>query len=121
MSTFGQFTKQLRIDLGLSLRQFCQQHGLDVGDQSKIERDLKAPPASREWRGNLAGSLGVKPGTDSWKTFFDLADIAAGKIPKDVLEDEKLAEKLPLVFRSMRGEKLTRDQLREVAELLGRS
>ena len=119
--TFGQLAKQLRLRQELSLRQFCQQNGLDVGDQSKIERDLRPPPASPERRENLARIFGLSPGTEDWKTFFDLADVAAGRIPKDVLEDAEMAGMLPLVFRSLRGEKLSKKQLIEVAELLRRS
>ena len=53
--------------------------------------------------------------------FFDLADVAAGRMPRELVEDPELAPKLPLVFRSLRGEKLSKTQLEEVAALLKRS
>ena len=119
--TFGQLIKKLRREQDLSLRQFCEVHSLDLGNQSKMERDLKPPPAATDKREELARQLGLSPEAPEWQTFFDLADLAAGRIPKEVLQDPELAPKLPLVFRSLRGEKLTEEQLKEVAELLRRS
>ena len=119
--TFGQFIKQLRRDQGVSLRRFCEKHGLDPGNQSKMERDLKAPPISPQHRIQLAQRLGLRPNSEEWQMFFDLADIAAGRMPRELLDDPELASKLPLVFRSLRGEKLSEEQLREVAALLQRS
>ena len=119
--SFGQFIKQLRRNQGISLRRFCEIHGLDPGNQSKMERDLKAPPISPEYRTQLAQHLGLSPGSEEWQTFFDLADIAAGRMPRELLDDPELASKLPLVFRSLRGEKLSAEQLREVAALLQQS
>ena len=37
-ATFGEFFKQKRIVLGMTLRQFCAENGLDPGNISKIER-----------------------------------------------------------------------------------
>ena len=44
MSRFGAFFKQKRLELGLSLRRFCLEHGLDPGNISKLERGRLAPP-----------------------------------------------------------------------------
>ena len=119
--TFGQFMKQLRRRQGVSLRKFCEMHGLDPGNQSKMERDLRLPPISAQHREDLARRLGLQPGSEDWQMFFDLADVAAGRMPRELVEDPELAPKLPLVFRSLRGEKLSRTQLEEVAALLKRS
>ena len=118
--SFGQFIKQLRRNQGVSLRRFCEIYGLDPGNQSKMERDLKAPPISPEHRTQLAQRLGLSPDSEEWQTFFDLADIASGRVPRELLDDPVLASKLPLVFRSLRGEKLSADQLREVARYCNR-
>ena len=40
------------------------------------------------------------------KDFIDQADVARGSIPKDVLEDAELVEKLPMFFRTVRGAEL---------------
>ena len=119
--SFGELIKELRRRQGLSLRAFCELHELDPGNQSKMERGLRPPPLGEQQREELARWLGLKPGDDDWQTFFDLADIANGRIPSELLGDEALVGKLPLVFRSLRGEKLNKDQLLEVAELLRRS
>ena len=58
-----------------------------------------------------AKQLGLKPGAEDWQEFLDLADVARGQIPQDVLSDEKLAAKLPVFFRTIRGAELGEKQL----------
>lgn len=49
---------------------------------------------------------------------MDAAAVSAGQVPRDILDDEALAAKLPVLFRTIRGEKLTEEQLDMVAELM---
>ena len=49
---------------------------------------------------------------------MDAAAASAGQVPRDILDDEALAAKLPILFRTIRGEKLTAEQLDKVAELM---
>ena len=49
---------------------------------------------------------------------MDTAAASAGQVPQDILDDEALAAKLPVLFRTIRGEKLTEKQLDKVAELM---
>ena len=121
MKSFGQFVQELRKRQQLTLRGFCEKHGIDPGNQSKLERDLLPAPKSKEALETLARSLGLKNEAEEWQYFLDLAATSAGQLPSDIREDEEMASKLPLVFRSMRGEKLNEEQLRELADLLKRS
>ena len=117
-SAFGDFFKGKRLALGLALREFCRENHLDWGNVSRIERGVSAPPKSREALEVYAKALRLKPGSDDWTAFFDLAAISAGMIPNAIMNDESLVAKLPLVFRTIQGKKLTDQQLRNLAEFI---
>jgi len=119
--TFGELFKRLRIESGHTLRQFCLNHGFDPGNISKLERGRLAPPKSREKLQEYARALGVEEGSGDWFEFFDRAAACSGEIPKDILSDEELVGKLPLVFRTLRGEKLSEKQMKELIETIRRS
>ena len=119
-SFFGSYFKEMRKQRGLTLRQFCLQNGLDPGNLSKMERGLLPPPSSKEKLEEYAGYLQIKSGSNEWYQFFDLASACSGKIPEDMMNDEELVLKLPLVFRTLRGQKPTEDQLRSLAKLIRR-
>jgi transcriptional regulator with XRE-family HTH domain len=114
--TFGHFFKEMRLKTGLSLRQFCVKHGLDPGNISRMERGIAPPPQSREKLEEYASYLAVDKDSDDWFNFFDYAAAATGRIPHDVMSDEELVKKLPVVFRTLRGQKLSVEKLHELAE-----
>ena len=118
---FGSFFKKMRLKGGQSLRKFCLENNLDPGNISKIERGISLPPQSNEKLIEYAKALGIEKNSDEWYDFFDLAAACSGKIPKDVMNDEELIPKLPLVFRSLRGQKITPEKLEQLAELIRRS
>lgn len=120
-NTFGQFFKEMRLRTGLSLRQFCLDHGLDPGNISKMERGLASPPQSKGKLEEYAKYLGIEKDSNDWYTFFDYASAATGRIPPDVMSDEELVKKLPVVFRTLRGRKLPVEKLKQLAELIRRS
>ena len=115
---FGEFAKSRRMALGLSLREFCRQNSLDWGNLSRMERGLAPPPKSRAAQERYAQALDIKEGSEDWITFLDLASICSGQIPEEILEDRKLFAKLPLVFRTIKGQKLSREKLHEIAEII---
>jgi transcriptional regulator with XRE-family HTH domain len=115
---FGEFFKKKRIELRKTLRQFCIENNLDPGNISKLERGILPPPTSQEKLEHYARCLKIKKGSDEWYEFFDLAHASAGRIPEEIVSDENLLSKLPLVFRTLRGQKLTREQLNELAKRL---
>lgn len=117
--TFGEFFKAQRMATGKTLREFCLERGYDPGNLSKLERGLLPPPQSREKLEEYARALGLREGTDVWYDFFDLAAAETGRIPED-LQDEKLVKKLPVIFRTLRGRKLTDEQLDQLVERLRR-
>ncbi len=108
---FGNFFNKKRRDAGLTLREFCRINGFDPGNISKIERGLLPPPQSRDRRLEYARALGIKEGTDEWLEFCDLASTSIGKIPLDIASDTEVMNALPVLFRSIRGKNVEKEDL----------
>ncbi len=115
---FGQFVKSLRSQQNLGLREFCLKFSHDPSNWSKVERGVLAPPKAQELLEEMATQLGLRKGDKNWFIFFDLASVAQGVIPEDILSDESLVQKLPIFFRTIRGEKPTKEELKALAALL---
>ena len=104
---FGGLFKEKRMELDMTLRQFCEKHKLDPGNISKLERGILPPPKEKSLN-KYAKCLELKEGTDDWYDFFDLACVETGRIPKDITEKE-VAHRLPLLFRTIRGKKISKE------------
>jgi transcriptional regulator with XRE-family HTH domain len=115
---FGEYFKKKRLGLGKTLRQFCLEHHLDPGNISKLERGILPPPASSAKLTYYANCLEIREGTDEWLEFFDIARAEAGRIPEEILTNKDLVAKLPLVFRTLKGQKLNKEQLEKLAREL---
>jgi transcriptional regulator with XRE-family HTH domain len=114
--SFGDTVKNLRILKKTTLRQFCQEHGYDPSNWSKIERGINPPPKDEETLVRWAKALGLKPKTEEWKNFMLEADISRGNIPHDVMNDSALLEKLPAFFRTVRGSEVGERELDNLIE-----
>lgn len=115
-TSFGDFFKRRRRELGLTLREFCRVNGFDPGNVSKIERGILAPPQTKEKRLDYAKALGIEEGSDDWLDFCDLASMSAGKIPADIATDKNLLNALPVLFRTARSNDINEDTLRKLIE-----
>jgi transcriptional regulator with XRE-family HTH domain len=120
-TAFGKMMKKLRLAKGLTLREFCEKHRFDPGNYSRLERGLFQPPQKEELLEKYASALGLTRGSDEWLEFFDLAAASRGEIPKDILSDEEVVGKLPVLFRTLRGGQVEAGQLDELIEKLRRS
>lgn len=118
---FGEYFKTKRIERGLTLRDFCKKFGLDPGNISKLERGLLPPPTSREKLDAYASFLGLRKGSDAWVEFFDLAAACRGELPKDILEDSEVVKNLPVIFRTIRGKKVSPKLLDELIDKIRRT
>ncbi len=118
---FGKYFKKCRMALGKTLRQFCSENGLDPGNTSKLERGLLPPPQGREKLEEYAKFLKIKKGSDEWYMFFDLAAAETGRIPDDLMSEKKIGDKLPILFRTLRGQKVPDDKLEELIKKLGKA
>ena len=116
MITFGEFTKDLRLNNQLTLREFCRITKLDPSNWSKIERGVFQPPKSKVILNEIAKVLNLEKGTEDWYTLMDLA--AINYIPKDLIDDKSILDKLPIFFRTVRGQKPTEEELEELIRLI---
>lgn len=121
MNAFCSLLRKLRAKRGLTLREFCLQNQLDPGNYSRLERGLYPPPQGHEQLDRYARALGLTEGSDEWLELFDVAAATRGEIPRDLLTDAELVEKLPVLFRTLRGQPVSAEKLDQLAELIRRS
>jgi hypothetical protein len=115
---FGTFIKELRAKQRLGLREFCLEHEHDPSNWSKIEREVLAPPRDEAILRIWAKQLGLKQGSEDWLKFLDYAAVDAGRIPEYVMKDEELLGKLPAFFRTLSGNRPSREELESLIKLL---
>lgn len=111
MGAFGQKLKSLRIEGGLTLREYCRILDKDVGNLSKLERGLLPPPKNEDSVIEFCQVLGFGPDSEEARELIALAAAETGVIPKSLMNDEELIEKLPIFFRTVDGKKLEREKL----------
>jgi hypothetical protein len=115
---FGTFIKELRARQRLGLREFCLEHGHDPSNWSKIEREVHQPPRDEQILSTWARQLRLKPDTDDWLKFFEYAAVDAGRIPDHILENKELAAHLPAFFRTLSGQKPSREDLEQLLSII---
>ena len=119
-TAFGQLFKKLRMESNQSLREFCVRHGYDPGNISKLERARLAPPQSEEKLMAYGLALGLPKESERMREFIDTGLTCAGQLPPDILADEELVAKLPMLLRTV-NTKLTREQLDDFIRMVRES
>jgi transcriptional regulator with XRE-family HTH domain len=119
MIKFGEFIKQKRLQQKITLREFCRLTGIDPSNWSKIEREMLSPPKSKLMLEEIAKILKIKKNSDDWYTLMDLAAIT--QIPRELLNNQSIVEKLPVFFRTLRGQKPTEEELDNLIKLIKES
>lgn len=114
--SFDDFFESLRQRNRLTLREFCKKAKADPANISRMERGMIPPPKNRTILERYATTLGLQEGGEDWQTFFDLAAVALGTVPKDLLSDRELVKTLPAFFRTLRGQKPTPEEMNRIAE-----
>lgn len=115
---FGDFFRQKRISLMLTLRQFCEKYRYDPGNISRLERNILSPTIDQ---GKLEGyALALKIPRDSaeWTLFFDLAYATKGTLPPDIKRKQEILSILPAFYRTLRGKKLDKKKINELIKLI---
>jgi len=118
--TFGQFIKDKRINLKLSLRAFCDQHGYDPGNHSKLERGILNPPADDVFMKKIARALHIEKESGEWFDFHNYAAVARQQIPKALMDDAEVVDKLPVLFRTLQGEPLAAEKMDDLIDFIRR-
>lgn len=118
--SFGDWVRQRREELRVSLRALALDSAIDAGNLSKYERGILPAPQDPEVLRRLAKALRLKDGSAELRTFVDLAAISAGRIPPDLAADPDLLKHLPVLFRTARKRRLSREDLIALAEKVRR-
>jgi len=114
-ASFGEWLKAQRARKRLTLRVFAKKAGLDPGNLSRYERGVVSPPQDTAVLERIGRALGLKPGSASWSDLIHLSAIGAGRIPPDVAKDSDLLKALPILFRTLKGKKLSEEELIRLA------
>ena len=116
--SFGSFFKELRMKNGQTLRKFCQAHDFDPGNISKIERGRMMPPVDQQILNRYAAALNLQSNSDDWNEFIILAGVESKRIPEPIVENEDFYKRLPLLFRTITGQKLSPEKLDLLIEMM---
>jgi len=114
MKHFNEFIKEKRLEKEISLREFCRQAEVDPSNWSKVERGLADVPKSSEILDRIANVLSLDK--EETLTMKELAIIDS--IPADLRPEENVLEKLPIFFRTVRGDKPTEEELKKLIKKL---
>ena len=112
--TFGDKLKELRIRKRMTLRDCCEELGVDASNWSKLERGVN--PAPKDIGILEAWGYFFRISGSEKQEFFDLASLSRKQIPDDIASDERLMEKLPAFFRVVRGMELEGQKLKDFIE-----
>lgn len=113
---FGALIKERRLQMGLSLRAFCQRFAEDPGNWSRMERGLLPPPLDSSRMHQIATYLAIPMDSEEFERLVDLAHADRGRVPESIMGDEKLVKLLPVMFRTIRKEPPTDDELFKLAD-----
>jgi transcriptional regulator with XRE-family HTH domain len=101
----------------MTLREFCRSHDLDRSTISKMERGVIPPPPTQQKLGVLAAAVGLVEATAEWQEFMDRAYAARGEVPPD-LAREDIYKRLPVIFRTLRRDNLSQEDLAILMQLI---
>ncbi|HCB23180.1 hypothetical protein A3B42_04815 [Candidatus Daviesbacteria bacterium RIFCSPLOWO2_01_FULL_38_10] len=118
VQSFGEFFRQKRVAIGFTLRSFCERYGYDPGNISRLERNILSPSIDKEKLAGYAVALKIPKDSEEWTIFFDLAHAAKGRVPEDILSNTRAPRFLPLLFRTARGQRLSKKKLQELVDLI---
>ncbi len=111
---FGALLKNIRIAKELTLRQCCEQLGVDPSNWSKLERGIIPAPKDPAILETWADALDLTGAAR--QEFIDTAALSRRELPADIASDERVLAALPAFFRAARGSELDDDALKQFVE-----
>src|SRR2546421_2473481 len=117
-NSFGAFVKSRRTERRITLRAFSEALGYDPANYSRMERGLLMPPTNPERLTAFARELEIPRDSDEYREMVRLASLSRGEIPPAVLSDQAVLAKLPVLFRTLEGDKVDEEVLDELFETM---
>jgi len=115
----GEFIREKRLSLEITLRKFAILMEMDASNWSKIERDVLPFPEDDEKLSNLAEYLDIEKGSTEWTKMLDLISVSKRRIPEHVYEDKEILSVLPIFFRTAKSNnRPSREELEEIIKIL---
>ena len=108
--SFGIFFKQIRMNAGFTLRDFCIAYDLDPIVLGRLERGMIPPPDNDDEIGRYATILGLEEGGEMWDEFFNQAALCRGPISDEMSEAARTIRECPCFFQCDFGEDLSDDE-----------
>jgi transcriptional regulator with XRE-family HTH domain len=116
--TFGEYVKSKRIAKRITLRVFSDSIGYDPANYSRMERSLLMPPSSAEKLAAFARELGIRTDSVEYREMVRLASLGRGQVPPAILSDKAALSKLPVLFRTLEGDKVDEAMLDELFDAM---
>ena len=115
---FGEYLRKIRTERRITLRSFCEQAGFDPANYSKIERGMLPPPTEKSRLESIIKALGGAINGEEYRELQRLAAVDRGRIPPHILSDPEVASKLPALFRTMEGDQVDEESLKELVDMI---
>jgi transcriptional regulator with XRE-family HTH domain len=112
---FGQFVREKRLALGLSLRTFAREARLQPSNYCNMENGVLPPPSAPVLE-RIAGALRLEPASPEYVELVDLAAQARNEVPADIAKIVRENEMIPALLRTVENERVSEDKLRGIIE-----
>lgn len=117
---FSQLFKKYRVEKG-TVRQFAKDNDYDIAYISRLENGITMPPKDAGKLKKLGLALGLVEDSSEWQEFMDLASMAKNELPEDFKDDERASAMLPAFYRTLRNEKLDKEEAEKLMKLIKES
>ena len=117
LQAFGALVRERRQQLEMTLRELSEKSGIDPANLSRMQRNRLAAPQNEAVLYRLAAALEFDE-DERWE-LIDAAYAANGVIPPDLVENQRVMEQLPLLYRALRTNSMPDlQQLTSIKEVL---
>jgi len=116
MEKFGSYIATLRTSRGITLREFCRRTGFDPSNWSKIERSVISINKSKATIEFILNAIGIQKGSEEYNTALNIGLLES--IPDDFNEEKSILMELPVLFRTVRGEVPSEEDLQKLVDFL---
>jgi transcriptional regulator with XRE-family HTH domain len=120
MSKFGDLVRGRRAELRLSLRDFAMRADVDAGNLSKLERGRLNPPQDAAVLDRICVALEWDPQGNPAQELRDIAAVENGRIPEDLLNDEEVLSRMPLLLRTVHNRQLDHEEIEKLIDVIRR-
>jgi transcriptional regulator with XRE-family HTH domain len=114
-NAFGDFIREKRLALGLSMRSFAREVGMQPSNYCNVENGV-LPPPSAEGVERIAVALRLEPASSERVRLLDLAAEARREVPADIAKIVRENELIPALLRTVESEHVSEEKLRGIIE-----